>query len=68
MLIYPYEDIRSLLAYKWTKQCVSQKWLEYDNLYKDLVRERAYEDGVAGEPELVTEIDDKWGDLFFWEG
>lgn len=39
MLIYPFEDIRKLIALKWTKQCVSKQWLAYDNLYKELCRE-----------------------------
>ena len=39
MLCYPFEDIRSLIALKWAKQCVSKQWLVYDNRYKDLCRE-----------------------------
>ncbi len=51
MLIYPYEDIRSLLAYKWAKQCVSERWLEYDNRYKELVKDRTQmlEDGIVSQ-------------------
>lgn len=39
MLIYPFEDIRTLLALRWAKQCVSKQWLVYDNLYKELCKE-----------------------------
>ena len=27
MLVYPFEDIRTLIALKWTKQCVSKQWI-----------------------------------------
>lgn len=39
MLIYPFGDIRTLIALKWAKQCVSKQWMVYDNLYKDMRRE-----------------------------
>lgn len=39
MLIYPFEDIRALIALKWTKQCVSKQWMVYDNDYKDMRKE-----------------------------
>ncbi len=36
MLIYPFEDIRSFIALKWAKECVSKQWLVYDQMYKDI--------------------------------
>lgn len=39
MLVYPFEDIRTLIALKWAKQCVSKQWMVYDNLYKELCKE-----------------------------
>lgn len=39
MLVYPFEDIRTLIALKWAKQCVSKQWLVYDNMYKELCKE-----------------------------
>lgn len=39
MLIYPFEDIRTLIALKWAKSCVSTQWMVYDNLYKEMCRE-----------------------------
>lgn len=39
MLIYPFEDIKSFIALKWAKQCISEQWLVYDNLYKELCKE-----------------------------
>lgn len=39
MLIYPFEDIRTLIALKWAKQCVSKQWMVYDDLYKDMRKE-----------------------------
>lgn len=39
MLIYPFEDIRNLIALKWAKQCVSKQWMAYDYLYKDMCKE-----------------------------
>ena len=39
MLVYPFEDIRTLIALKWTKQCVSKQWMVFDDLYKELCKE-----------------------------
>ncbi|MCQ2536834.1 MAG: tubulin-like doman-containing protein [Lachnospiraceae bacterium] len=39
MLVYPFEDIRTLIAMKWMKTAISAQWMTYDNLYKDLVKE-----------------------------
>jgi len=39
MLIYPFEDIRNLIALNWARQCVSKLWLTYDNRYKEMCRE-----------------------------
>lgn len=39
LLIYPYEDIRDLIALTWVKQCVSKKWMVYDELYKEMRQE-----------------------------
>ena len=39
MLIYPYEDIRKLLALTWAKQCISEQWLYIDELYKESLEE-----------------------------
>jgi len=49
MLIYPFEDIRTLIALKWAKQCVSKQWMVYDNLYKDMRKEteRQKEQGLS---------------------
>ena len=51
MLIYPFEDIKSLIALKWAKECVSNLWLKYDNQYKELRREnqKNLEDGIVTE-------------------
>ena len=57
MLIYPFEDIKSLIALKWARQSVSKQWLVYDNLYKELCRENEQkrEEGlVATEQPLST--------------
>ena len=49
MLIYPFEDIRNLIALKWTRQCVSKLWLTYDNRYKEMCREneKQREEGLS---------------------
>lgn len=49
MLIYPFEDIRTLIALKWAKQCVSKQWLVYDDQYKEICRqnEKSREDGIV---------------------
>lgn len=39
MLIYPFEDIKNMIALKWTQLCVSKQWLMYDNLFKELIKE-----------------------------
>ena len=39
MLIYPFEDIRNLIALKWARQSVSRLWLTYDNRYKEMCKE-----------------------------
>lgn len=39
MLIYPFEDICTLIALKWAKQCVSKQWMVYDDLYKEMCKE-----------------------------
>lgn len=39
MLIYPFEDIRTLIALRWARQCVSKQWMVYDNLYKEMCKE-----------------------------
>lgn len=41
MLIYPFEDIKTLIALKWAKQGVSKQWLKYDNRFKELKQENA---------------------------
>lgn len=43
MLIYPYEDIRTLVALRWAKQSVSQQWLAYDKQYKEICLENERE-------------------------
>lgn len=35
MLIYPVEDVKEYMALKWTKQCVSDRWLVYDRALKE---------------------------------
>ena len=35
MLIYPFEDVKEYIALKWTQQCVSEQWLEYDRMFKE---------------------------------
>ena len=49
MLIYPYEDIKSLIALKWAKNCVSKQWMVYDNNYKEQCKdnEEKREQGLA---------------------
>ena len=34
MLIYPNYDVRKYLALTWAKECVSDQWLVYDNMFK----------------------------------
>lgn len=54
MLVYPYEDLRQMVALTWAKQSVSKLWLKYDDLYKEMKKENEEraEDGVG-----VKEID-----------
>ena len=54
MLIYPFADIKKLIALKWTKQCISSQWLRYDKAYNDtcIENERLREEGL-----LVNERD-----------
>lgn len=49
MLIYPFEDIKSFIALKWAKECVSKQWLTFDNMYKDICVENNHkrEQGIA---------------------
>ena len=56
MLIYPFEDIRKLIALKWTRQCVSMQWMEYDNLYNELCKEnnQKREEGLAVKEQTLT--------------
>ena len=57
MLIYPFEDIKSFIALKWAKQCISKQWLVYDNLYKELCKEndQKREEGLSvSEQSLAT--------------
>ena len=56
MLIYPFEDIRTLIALKWTKQSVSKQWLVYDNLYKELCRENEQkrEEGLSAKEQTLS--------------
>lgn len=48
-LVYPFEDILSLIAMDWTRQAVSRKWLMYDQRFREQVEEnRAFrEQGLA---------------------
>jgi len=41
ILIYPFEDIKSFIALKWAKQCISKQWLTFDNIYKELCQENS---------------------------
>lgn len=50
MLVYPFEDIRTLIALKWTKQCVSKQWMVFDDLYKELCKENDYLSSPAESP------------------
>ena len=48
MIIYPFEDIKTLIALTWAKQSVSKQWLVYDNQYKEMRKENEQkrEDGL----------------------
>lgn len=56
MLIYPFEDIRRLIALKWAKQCVSKQWMVYDNLYKEMCKEndQKREQGVSAKEQPLA--------------
>lgn len=56
MLIYPFEDIRTLIALRWAKQCVSKQWLVYDELYKEMRREaqRQKEQGLSVKEQTLS--------------
>jgi len=41
MLIYPVEDVKEYIALNWAKECVSEQWLKFDNLYRQQIRENA---------------------------
>lgn len=41
ILLYPFEDIRKYIALNWAKLCVSDQWLEFDRMYKDICKENA---------------------------
>jgi len=58
MLIYPFEDIRTLIAHKWAKQCVSKQWLVYDNLYKEMCKEndRKREEGLSAKEQPLAQF------------
>lgn len=34
-LVYPYEDIKNLIAFKWIKERISKQWLKYDELFSE---------------------------------
>ena len=40
MLIYPFKDIKKYLALTWAKQNISRQWLQYDNKYKDYLKDK----------------------------
>lgn len=58
MLIYPFEDIRTLIALKWAKQSVSKQWLVYDNLYKEMCKENELkrEQGLAATEQSLSDF------------
>ncbi len=41
MLIYPFEDVKEFVALKWAKECVSERWLVFDQMYKNLCKRNA---------------------------
>ena len=41
MLIYPFEDVKEYMALKWTQECVSEQWLKFDEMYKEIRRNNA---------------------------
>lgn len=40
-LEYPTEVIKEFMALNWAKECVSQQWMRFDDMYKDQVRDAA---------------------------
>lgn len=56
MLVYPFEDIRTLIALKWTKQCVSKQWMVFDDLYKELCKEndQKREQGLSAKEQSLS--------------
>lgn len=38
ILRYPFEDVRDYILLNWANQCISQEWLTYDKLYKELLK------------------------------
>ena len=58
MLIYPFEDIKTLIALKWAKQCVSKQWLVYDNLYKEMCKEndQKREEGLSAKEQPLAQF------------
>lgn len=56
MLIYPFEDIRTLIALNWAKQCVSKQWMVYDDLYKEMRKEteRQKEQGLSVKEQTLS--------------
>ncbi|MBQ2827806.1 MAG: hypothetical protein IJF20_01040 [Clostridia bacterium] len=41
MLIYPVEDVKEYIALKWTQECVSDQWLKFDEMYKEIRQNNA---------------------------
>lgn len=41
MLIYPFEDVKEYIALKWTQECVSDQWLKFDEMYKEIRQNNA---------------------------
>lgn len=41
MLIYPVDDVKEYIALKWTQECVSDQWLKFDEMYKEIRRNNA---------------------------
>jgi len=36
MLIYPVEDVKDFISLNWAKECISDRWLTFDRLYKKM--------------------------------
>ena len=53
MLIYPFEDIKEYVALKWTMECVSKRWLVFDQMYKNLCKRN---DEMRGEGLSVPDV------------